>query len=85
MRAGPSYWCGLAASSGVEGRADLVTPPMKRSTSLIALSMERQGYVPGGEKRNGFFGLKLEGTSNKKATNVVSLPMVIWNTIRLVL
>lgn len=24
----------------------LVTPAMKRSTSLIALSMERQGYEP---------------------------------------
>ena len=43
VRGGPSYWCGLAASFGVEGRAGLVTPAMKRSTSLIALSMERQG------------------------------------------
>jgi hypothetical protein len=43
VRGGPSYWCGLVSASGVEGRAGLVTPAMKRSTSLIALSMERQG------------------------------------------
>ena len=43
VRGGPSYWCGLVSVSGVEGRAGLVTPAMKRSTSLIALSMERQG------------------------------------------
>src|ERR1022692_4201619 len=43
VRGGPSYWCGLVSASGVEGRAGLLTPAMKRSTSLIALSMERQG------------------------------------------
>ena len=31
------------ASGCVAGRADLVTPAMKRSTSLVALSRERQG------------------------------------------
>jgi hypothetical protein len=30
-------------SAWAAGRAGLVTPAMKRSTSLIALSMERQG------------------------------------------
>ena len=43
VRGGPSYWCGLVSASGVEGRAGLVTPAMKRSANLIALSMERQG------------------------------------------
>ena len=35
------------------GRAGLVTPAMKRSASLIALSRERQGYepLPGGVRR----------------------------------
>ena len=32
----------VASSSGVVRRAGLVTPAMKRSTSLIALSVERQ-------------------------------------------
>ena len=32
VRGGPSYCCGLISASGVEGRAGLVTPAMKRST-----------------------------------------------------
>jgi hypothetical protein len=36
VRGGPSYWCGLAASSGVEGRAGLVTPAMKWRARLVA-------------------------------------------------
>ena len=42
VRGGRSYWCGLVSASGVEGGAGLVTPAMKRSTSLVALSRERQ-------------------------------------------
>ena len=33
VRGGPSYWCGLASACGVEGRAGLVTPAMKRSAT----------------------------------------------------
>jgi hypothetical protein len=34
-----------------------------------------------GGKRNGFLGLKLEGFSNKKATNVGSLPLDLFGAI----
>jgi hypothetical protein len=34
-----------------------------------------------GGKRNGFLGLELEGTSNKKETNALSLPMGFFGAI----
>ena len=39
---GSAAGAGVASSCGAAGRG-LVTPAMKRSASLIALSMERQG------------------------------------------